>query len=382
MPFSAALPLGVSGSFIRVAEPNRIGPKLGEQNSKDDDEIVIINVCGNRYETRLSTLQNYPNSLLGDANKRQKYWNEEKKEVFFDRHRASFEAILYFYQSHGRLRRPDYVPLDTFLEEVLFFELGPEAMEEIDRLENVSFVKHIDLPNRFWRRYIWFYLECPQHSLIARILYLISMLLTALSCITLAVESLPVYNADYTNLCNRSENRSSSSSSSSSDVHVCWATFSSPFFIIQTICVAYFTIEFLLRLLSTPSYWRFALSIFNWMDLGAIVPYFLVLGLGLTSQEINFSGSSFVILRLLRAMRFLRIFKIYLIFKQLKSLRVLSSTLRESFVDFIIIITILTLIAFLFGAATYFAEQSANGDVFDSIPKATYWAILTITTVG
>jgi hypothetical protein len=74
--------------------------------------------------------------------------------------------------------------------------------------------------------------------------------------------------------------------------------------------------------------------------------------------------------------------KIYLIFKQFKSLRVLSSTLKESFIDFIIMIIILTLTAFLFGAATYFAEQDTNGQVFDSIPKATYWGIITIATVG
>ncbi|CAF1568744.1 unnamed protein product, partial [Adineta steineri] len=37
---------------------------------------------------------------------------------------------------------------------------------------------------------------------------------------------------------------------------------------------------------------------------------------------------------------------------------------------------------FLFGAATYYVEQDVNGLVFDSIPKATYWGIHTITTVG
>jgi hypothetical protein len=43
---------------------------------------------------------------------------------------------------------------------------------------------------------------------------------------------------------------------------------------------------------------------------------------------------------------------------------------------------ILTLLAFLFGAAAYFAEQNDNGEVFDSISKATYWGIMTIATVG
>ena len=37
-------------------------------------------------------------------------------------------------------------------------------------------------------------------------------------------------------------------------------------------------------------------------------------------------------------------------------------------------IVILTLMAFLFGAATYFAEKDSNGESFDSILKGTYWA--------
>ncbi|CAF3162127.1 unnamed protein product [Rotaria sp. Silwood2] len=36
----------------------------------------------------------------------------------------------------------------------------------------------------------------------------------------------------------------------------------------------------------------------------------------------------------------------------------------------------------MFGTATYFAEENDNGEVFDSIPKATYWGIITITTTG
>ena len=78
-------------------------------------------------------------------------------EYFFDRHRNCFEAIIYYYQSGGRLRRwqpafnePNYhplimqlwqlynplyvsrrpvnVPLDIFSEEIQFYELGESAI--------------------------------------------------------------------------------------------------------------------------------------------------------------------------------------------------------------------------------------------------------------
>lgn len=323
-------------------------------------------------------MENYPNTLLGNKQKRTYYWDEKENEYFFDRHRACFEAILDYYQSNGRLRRPDYVPLDTFIEEVSFFDLGPQAISQIDKSENVSFVKHIDLPNGVWRRYIWFYFEYPRHSIFARILYCISMLLTILSCVGLAVETLPKYSNNQTDLCYHEENITSSIN----EVSLCTERFSSPFFIIQTICVLYFTIEFILRFISTPSYYRFVLSIYNWIDLCAIIPYFVFLGLELHRKDTSLNASLLTSLRVFRILRFLRVVKIYLIFSRLKSLRVLSSTLKESFTDFIIMIIILTLSGFVFGTATYFAEESENGQVFDSIPKATYWGIITITTVG
>lgn len=95
------------------------------------------------------------------------------------------------------------------------------------------------------------------------------------------------------------------------------------------------------------------------------------------------TGSNvYLVLRLLRIIRFIRIFKLYRIFKSVQTLRILASTLKESIPDFIIILTFLSLSGFLFGAAFYFAENGLNQDMFDSIPKATYYGIMTITAVG
>lgn len=45
-----------------------------------------------------------------------RYYDSKRNEYFFDRCRIAFEAILYYYQSRGRLRRPGNVPLDIFVE--------------------------------------------------------------------------------------------------------------------------------------------------------------------------------------------------------------------------------------------------------------------------
>ena len=120
----------------------------------------------------------------------------------------------------------------------------------------------------------------------------------------------------------------------------------------------------------------------NWIDLVAVLPFYIALGIRLASQQSDTSTSAYAGLQLLRMLRFARVLKFYRICKSVKSVRVLASTMKESVPDFLIMIAILTLLAFLFGAGVYFAEHSSNSITFDSIPKATYWGIITITSVG
>jgi hypothetical protein len=106
------------------ATANRFEPI---QHRHDLCERVTINVSGTRFETQLRTLATFPCTLLGSQQRRMRYFDPARNEYFFDRCRIAFEAILYFYQSRGRLRRPGNVPLDMFIEEVKFYELGKKT---------------------------------------------------------------------------------------------------------------------------------------------------------------------------------------------------------------------------------------------------------------
>jgi hypothetical protein len=90
----------------------------------DTLDKVVINISGLRYETRASTLERYPHTLLGDKQRRARFFDYMNNEYFFERHRSSFEAVLYFYQSRGRLARPENISAEIFLEEIKFFDLG------------------------------------------------------------------------------------------------------------------------------------------------------------------------------------------------------------------------------------------------------------------
>jgi hypothetical protein len=364
------------------------------RNSLSFQDRIIINVCGDRYETHRTTLELYPETLLGNNKRRKYYYDKTRNEYFFDRNRACFEAILYYYQSNGRLRRPTYIPIDIFLEEVTFFQLGEEALNQLRIDENLEEVKKVRLPKNRFRRHLWATMEYPHYSFIAKVVNIVSLLMILLSTIILAVESLPQYNSlEHTN-CGKPQNVSNSSivtrsnytnetvSNLSATINDCQIYFQSPFFIIQTICVGFFTIELLLRIISAPSILSFIKNIMNWIDVLAIVPYFITLGIRLGGRENQLDARDFVGLRLLRVLRFIRVVKLYRVFKNVKSLRVLAATLRQSVPDFIIMIIILTLSSFLFGAATYYAEYDTNYEEFDSIWTATYWGVITITSVG
>jgi hypothetical protein len=50
-----------------------------------------------------------------------------------------------------------------------------------------------------------------------------------------------------------------------------------PFFIVETLCIIWFTFELLVRFLACPSKMEFSKDIMNMIDLVAIIPYFITL---------------------------------------------------------------------------------------------------------
>ncbi|CAF1243242.1 unnamed protein product [Rotaria sordida] len=372
-------------SLLDIREMQSRQRKLHNVSSFEDR--IVINVCGDRYETHRRTLDLYPNTLLGNRKRCKFYYDKTRNEYFFDRSRSCFEAILYYYQSHGRLRRPDYVPIDTFLEEVSFFQLGQEALNQIRKDENIKEVKKICLPKNRFRRHLWSTMEYPEYSILAKIINIISLLMILISAIALAVKSLPQYkNIDqlvcYNSTINDLNNTNETKQVSNNNEIICNNYFTSPFFIIQSVCVAFFTLELILRIISTPSFFNFIKNIMNWIDIAAVVPHYVTIGIYLADRNDTINKTTSAGFRLLRILRFLRVLKFYRVCKNVKSIRALEATIRESLPQFFLMIIILTLFGFLFGAAAYFAENNVNSEAFDSIIKATYWGIISITGVG
>lgn len=106
---------------------NSVPPPLFIQNRrKAEEEKLIINVSGHRFETMRNTLEKYPDTLLG-SNKRELFFDENTKEYFFDRDHDIFRHILNFYRT-GKLHCPRHECLTSYDEELTFFGVPPDVI--------------------------------------------------------------------------------------------------------------------------------------------------------------------------------------------------------------------------------------------------------------
>ncbi|KAM4617619.1 potassium voltage-gated channel subfamily A member 4 [Discoglossus pictus] len=362
-------------------------------------ERVVINVSGLRFETQLKTLTQFPDTLLGDPDKRIRYFDPLRNEYFFDRNRPSFDAILYYYQSGGRLKRPVNVPFDIFSEEVKFYELGDEAL--LKYREDEGFVKEEEkqLPDNEFKRQVWLLFEYPESSGPARGIAIVSVLVILISIVIFCLETLPEFRDDKDSLLSPRGRDLLDGGSYNNGTRLlqesAHTAFNDPFFIVETVCIIWFSFEFVVRLYACPSKPGFFKNIMNIIDIVSILPYFITLGTELGNQQVpqqqqqhqqllqgtgqQQQAMSFAILRIIRLVRVFRIFKLS---RHSKGLQILGHTLRASMRELGLLIFFLFIGVILFSSAVYFAEADEPTTHFHSIPDAFWWAVVTMTTVG
>lgn len=145
--------------------------------------------------------------------------------------------------------------------------------------------------------------------------------------------------------------------------------FASHFLVLEWCFTIIFTIEYLLRIYSTPKPLKYVLSFFGIVDLLAIIPTYLSLVI---------VGSQYLLV--VRVLRLLRIARVFKLTRFINEGQVLSRALRASITKIAVFLgTVLTLIVII-GSLMYIIEGAASG--FTSIPVSIYWTIVTLTTVG
>nr|XP_055045427.1 potassium voltage-gated channel subfamily A member 10 [Misgurnus anguillicaudatus] len=355
----------------------------------DGDQKVIINIAGLRFETRVKTLDQFPDTLLGDPVKRMGFFDPMRNEYFFDRNRPSFDGILYYYQSGGKIRRPANVPLDVFADEIIFYELGQEAMDQFREEEGFIKDKDVPLPTNEVYRQFWLLFEYPESSNAARGVALVSIFVIVISIVIFCMETLPEFREDLEIFpavgLSLNKTRATSyplTSPPSPTPKTIASYFSDPFFIIETACIIWFFFELFVRFLVCPSKRDFFNNIMNIIDIISIIPYFVTLITEIVTTADKSNTGQNMSLAILRIIRLVRVFRIFKLSRHSKGLQILGQTLKASMRELGLLIFFLFIGVILFSSAIYFAEVDDPNTQFVSIPDGFWWAVVTMTTVG
>lgn len=141
-------------------------------------------------------------------------------------------------------------------------------------------------------------------------------------------------------------------------------------FIAEWIITILFAIEYLLRIWVVKRPGSYIFSFYGIIDLLSILPNFLALFFG-----------GFSALSIIRSLRILRIFRIFQLGPYMQQSNLMLNALKESGRKITVFLVAVINIVMLMGSLMYIVEGKFN-EGFSSIPKAVYWAIVTLTTVG
>eukprot|EP00794_Sanderia_malayensis_P000584 gene584-1244_t len=328
-------------------------------NQLDDPKRIKIKIRRTTYETYLSTLQRFPNTLLGSTRKRLLYYDDYTDCIVFnDRSTCAFDSILYYYQSYGSLIRPPWLTMQDFERECRFFDIEETAITRMKEREGYFRVENED-DKAEKRRYelssscrnkLWLFFEYPESSFLAHAFAIISFLFIALSVSLTCVTTIPsVKRREKTDL------------------------FSDEYFLIELVLNSFFMIEYVCRLLCAPKVVGFVFSPLNLIDLTAIFPYFVILCI----DPIKVSTVEF--LKIIRTVRVLRLFRLT---KQSKTVHTVMVIMSQCINDLFTVFICLFITTVISASLQYYTELNVKGTAFTSIPESMWWAIQTLVCLG
>lgn len=135
----------------------------------------------------------------------------------------------------------------------------------------------------------------------------------------------------------------------------------------EAITVAIFTLEYALRLFVASNKVHFATSFFGLVDLLAILPFYLSLGVDLRS---------------VRAFRLLRLFRIFKLARYNRAIQRFHRALLIAREELILFGFASVILLYLAAVGIYYFERDAQPEAFASVFHSLWWALATMTTVG
>ena len=333
---------------------------------------VSINVRGEKFETYEHTLSRFPRTLLGSQTKRRRFYNPIRREYYFDRDKAVFNSILFYYQSNGILSKPETVSYEIFSSELKFFQLDGYFEDSDDELsaelaearrraaDSLPCVRKI----RRTRRNVWRFFEQPITPA-ERTYTKFSLILTVLSMVSLCLETLPTVKQSQLQI----QRGNTTTEEITVDYDIVWSA-------VEVVFTIWFSIEFLLRFLCAPKIAKFVLSFSTLVDITALSPlYVKIIVQSVTDQK----ASSVVPYPVLRGLRLVRLLKLK---RYSVSIRLLFETIIDSREHMSLFVLCIVFNTVLLSSFVYFSEGEGESSQFTSIPATFWFTIITLSSVG
>ena len=137
--------------------------------------------------------------------------------------------------------------------------------------------------------------------------------------------------------------------------------------IAEVLVVAIFSVEYVLRLWSAPRPTKFVFSFFGIVDLLAILPFYLSLGMDLRS---------------IRVVRLLRVFRALKLARYSAAMQRLHRAVLIAKEELTLFGVVAMMTLYLAAVGIYYCENQAQPEKFSSIFASLWWSVSTLTTVG
>lgn len=375
------------GEAVKHCEPSLWFASLNRNHT------LNLNVGGKSFRITYEMAARYPQTRIGllatstDLSSKLDLCDDyvvKDNEFFFDRDPDVFNSIFNFYRT-GLLRIKDELCPRHFLEEINYWgvrmkytqrccrilleekhdelretlKVQEELEAEVKIEENEEAFRGMFSGKRRWA--LWNLMENPFSSVPAKLMAVASSVFVMVSLVTMTLSTVD----EMENML--SVNRFSGKTYGE---------------LIETLCITFFTVEYLLRLLSTPDLRRFGKSTLNAVDLIAILPQFLQIviescetgGSAKHNLDMETVGQVSKVGQVLRVMRLMRIFRILKLARHSTGMRAFGFTLRRCYQQVGCLFLFIAMGIITFSAVVYSVEHDVPHTKFTSIPASWWWA--------